>query len=320
MNKYFENDDILSIVWRWKKPLMMVFIVSSLISIIISSPAVIAPKYQSFARVYPSNLASYSEESYSEQTLQFLESDIIRTKLVAEFNLQSHYEIDNDDPHKVYKLYKIYSENVTFNKTKFESVEIKVVDISPDTAFSMLNRLIEIYNEQVKIVQDNQIKEAINTLEKIVKNKEAEMDTLEKKITFFRVEFGLLDYKSQVKNITKAYYKLLSSPGNGGEKIKKVNKELSQLKSKGAEFERLVAMLKVVRGEYAKYKNEYDQQYKELQREKKYINIVVNGYRSDKKVYPIRWLIILLSVASSTLLAFGIISFMDRINREEKSA
>ncbi|MFT6746869.1 MAG: hypothetical protein ACJAZ2_001214, partial [Glaciecola sp.] len=135
-----------------------------------------------------------------------------------------------------------------------------------------------------------------------------------------RVKFGILDYKSQVKNITKAYYKLLASPNGGGSKIKKVEKELTLLKLKGSEFQRLSALLLTVRGEYANYKNQYEEQYKELQREKKYTNIVVNGYRSDKKVYPIRWLIISLSVISSMLLSFGLISFMDRINRIETSA
>jgi uncharacterized protein involved in exopolysaccharide biosynthesis len=320
MKKYFENDDLLSIAWRWKKALIIVFIASSAVSLIVSSPAVIAPKYKSFARVYPSNLSSYSEESYSEQMLQLLESDVIRTKLVEEFKLQNHYEINEDDPHKVDKLYQIYSENVTFNKTKFESVEIKVIDISPDTAYNMLNRLIAIYNEQVKLIQDNQTREAINTLNKMVEIKEQELDTLDKQMNILRVKFGILDYKSQVKNITKAYYKLLASPNGGGSKIKKVEKELTLLKLKGSEFQRLSALLLTVRGEYANYKNQYEEQYKELQREKKYTNIVVNGYRSDKKVYPIRWLIISLSVISSMLLSFGLISFMDRVNRIETSA
>jgi len=320
MKKYFENDDLLSIAWRWKKPLLIVFIASAVISLIISSPAIIAPKYKSFAIVYPSNLSTYSEESYSEQMLQLLESDVIRTNLVEEFSLQNHYNIDADDPHRVDKLYKMYSENVTFNKTKFESVEIKVVDISPDTAFHMLNRLIDIYNAQVKLIQDDQTKEAIKTLEIMVNIKEQEMDTLEKKIDFLREEYGLLDYKSQVKNITKAYYKMLSSPNSGADKMKKVKKELEQLKLKGSEFERLVSLLKNVRVEYTGYKNQYEQQFKELQRKKKYTNVVVNGYRSDKKVYPIRWLIVSLSVISSMLLAFGLISFMDRINSLDKGA
>lgn len=318
MKKYFENDELLSIAWRWKKQLILVFLVTFTLSVIISSSWVIAPKYKSFARVYPSNLKSYSEESYSEQMLQLLESDVIRDKLVKEFNLENHYEIEPDDEHRIDQLYKTYNENVTFNKTKFESVEISVRDISPDTAHKMLNRLIEVYNEQVKIIQDTQLKEAVHTLEGVLKNKEQAMDTLEAQINYLRKKYNLLDYKSQVKNISKEYYRLLARPGATTERINKVKKVLDNLTTKGSEFERLVALLEGVRAEYTKIKIEYDSQFKELAREKQYANVIVKGYRSDKKVYPIRWLIISISVASSMLMAFGLISFIDRINRLSK--
>lgn len=320
MKKYFENDDLLAIFWRWKKPLSIVFVLTVLLSLIVSSPLFIAPKFKSFARVYPSNLVSYSEESYSEQMLQLLESDAIRDKLIKEFNLAKHYEIDEDDDHKVDKLFKQYAENVQFNKTKFESVEIEVVDENPDTAYALLNRLIKIYNEEVKIIQDTQLKEAVQTLKNELSSKEAEMDTLEKQIDYLRANYNMLDYKAQVKSISKAYYKLLASPGGNSEKLKKVKQELDQLKSKGSEYERLAALLYSVRGEYARIKIQYDSQYKELLREKQYANVIVNGYKSDKKVYPVRWMIVSLSVVSVMFIAFSLVSFLDRANREQNNA
>ena len=318
MKKYFENDDILSLLYRWRKELGTVFIITLVLSVFFSSSVIIKPKYRSFARVYPSNLSSYSEESYSEQMLQLLESDVIRNKLVEEFNLPEHYGISDDDPHQVDLLYREYNENVTFTKTKYESVEIEVRDISPQMAYDMLNRLISLYNEQVKIIQDAQLKEAVKTLKSVLQTKEEEMDTLESQINFLREKYSLLDYKSQVKNISKEYYKLLARANGSPERLAKVKKELDQLKSKGSEFERLVDVLQGVRTEYTKIKIDYDEQYKELLRDKKYANVIVNGYKSDKKVYPIRWLIITISLASSMFAAIGVISFMDRINKTTK--
>lgn len=315
MKKYFENDELLSVAWRWKKQLLIIFVATLLLSTLISSSLFISPKYKSFARVYPSNLNSYSEESYSEQMLQLLESDVIRDKLVKEFKLKEHYEIKEDDQHKIDKLYKLYNENVTFNKTKFESVEISVVDVSPDTAFKMLNRLISIYNEQVKIIQDTQLKEAVSTLASVLKTKEIEMDTLEVKINKLRKDYNILDYQSQVKNISKEYYKLLARPGATADKIQRVKKEYDNLIQKGGEYERLDAILRGVRAEYTNIKISYDSQFKELSREKQYANVIVKGYRSDKKVYPVRWLIVTISLVSTMLMAFGLISFIDRINR-----
>lgn len=315
LKKYFENDEILSIVWRWKRELGMVFIASFLISAIVSSPLIITPKYRSYARVYPSNLNEYSEESYSEQMLQMLESDVIRDKLIKEFKLEQHYEIEPDDKHRIDLLHKKYDENVRFTKTKYESVEIEVIDESPDLAYKMLKRLIVIFNEQVKAIQDIQSKEAVHTLNYAYNVKLKEIDSLETRLNFLRDKYGILDFKSQVKNLSKEYYKLLAS-GTGGERMAVVKGELNALKLKGTEFERLNHNLEVTRKESSKIKIELDAQSKELLRYKNFANIVVNGYKSDKKVYPVRWLIISISVGSCLLFAFGVISFIDRVNQK----
>lgn len=313
MKKYFENDEILAIIWRWKKELGIVFVAAFLISALISSPFIIKPKYKSFARVYPSNLNSYSEESYSEQMLQLLESDVIRDKLIKEFDLQKHYDIKDSDKNKIENLHKEYDDNVRFNKTKYESVEIEVIDIDPGVAYKMLNRLIVIFNEQVKSVQDQQLTEAVKSIKYVLEVKGKEIDSLEKKINFIRRKYGILDYKSQVKNISKEYYKTLGGAKGSDGRIAKLERELENLKTKGAEYERLTSVLNSTQEETNKIKLDYDYKMKELSRNKKFANIIVNGYKSDKKVYPVRWLIISISVGSVMLFAFGIISFIDRV-------
>ena len=313
MKKYFENDEILAIVWRWKKELGIVFLAAFILSAFITSPIVISPKYKSFARVYPGNLNSYSEESYSEQMLQLLESDIIRDQLIKEFNLAQHYDIAPDDKHRIDKLLKEFNDNVSFNKTKYESVEIEVIDESPDVAYRMLQRLIVIFNEQVKSVQDQQTKEAIKSIKYVISVKGKEIDSLERRINYLRDRYGLLEFKSQVKNISKEYYKLLASNNGSDDRLKKVRKELDNLKAKGTEFERLNNILESSRDEFNKVKIDYDYKLSELKRNKKFANVIVNPYKSDKKVYPVRWLAILISVGSVMIFAFGVISFIDRV-------
>ena len=106
MKKYFESDDILALLWRWKKSIVLVGVISFILSAFISSPIVIKPKYKSYIKAYPSNVSKYSEESPTEQMLQFLESDIIRDKLIEEFDLMKHYQIKENDDHKINRLYR----------------------------------------------------------------------------------------------------------------------------------------------------------------------------------------------------------------------
>jgi capsule polysaccharide export protein KpsE/RkpR len=210
-----------------------------------------------------------------------------------------------------------FSDNFSFNKTKYESVEIEVLDYKPDTAYLLVNRLVELYNEQVKKLQDAQVAEGVKTLRLQLSEKGKQIDSLEQKINDLRVNFGILDYESQAENITKEIYKMLGRRSYDPDKLNELKKERDQLEQKGGEFERLRQTLFNLRQEYSSIRLNYEQQYKELLRNKSYSNIVVNAYKSDKKVYPVRWLICVIFVGSIMLMAMGVISFMDRVNRNK---
>ena len=316
MKNYFESDEVLSLFWRWRKQLIIVFFISFIGSAIFSSPLFIKPKYKSFAQVYPTNLQKYSDESATEQMLQMLESDIIRDAICSQFELDSIYNIEKDDKSFKALLYKEYSENVHFNKTKHESVEIAVLDTDPERAFNIVNAILERFNIEVKRLQDEKLKEAVRTIKEIMVIKSSEIDYLENEINSIRREYGILDYGSQVKSLSREYYRLLARGNTKSGKVDRVKKELENLKKKGVEYERLSGRLWVARDSFNGLKLKYEAEQNELQRTKEYIMNFVNPYKADKKTYPVRWLIVLVSVGASLLGAIGVISFMDRINKE----
>jgi len=317
MKKYFENDEILAVLWRWKTPLAVVFALSFLGSAIFSSPIFIKPKFKSFARVYPTNLKKYSDESPTEQMIQMLESDAIRDTLCSRFNLDILYDIDSNEPYYKDLLYKEYSDHVKFKKTKFESVEIEVLSTSPQIAFDMVKSIIDLYNIQVKTLQDEKLVEAVSTVKEMKEQKKVEMDFLESELNVLRREFGILDYGSQVKNLSKEYYKLLARSNVDPNKIAKVKAELDNLKLKGVEYENLSARLWSVRDSYNGFKLKYEEHVKELNRKKEYAMKIVNPYKADKKTYPVRWLIVLVSVVVAMSGALGVVSFLDRFERKK---
>jgi len=316
MKNYFESDEVLSLFWRWRKQLIIVFFISFIGSAIFSSPLFIKPKYKSFAQVYPTNLQKYSDESATEQMLQMLESDIIRDAICSQFELDSIYDIEKDDKFFKALLYKEYSENVHFNKTKHESVEIAVLDTDPERAFNIVNAILERFNIEVKRLQDEKLKEAVRTIKEMMVIKSSEIDYLENEINSIRREYGILDYGSQVKSLSREYYRLLARGNTKSGKVDRVKKELDNLKKKGVEYERLSGRLWVARDSFNGLKLKYEAEQNELQRTKEYIMNFVNPYKADKKTYPVRWLIVLVSVGACLLGAIGFISFMDRINKE----
>ena len=131
--------------------------------------------------------------------------------LCSRFNLDTLYDIEADEPYYKDLLYKEYSDHVQFKKTKFESVEIEVLSTNPQVAYEMVKSIIDLYNVQVKTLQDEKLVEALNTVKEMMDQKKVEMDFLESELNVLRREFGILDYGSQVKNLSKEYYKLLAT-------------------------------------------------------------------------------------------------------------
>ena len=63
---------------------------------------------------------------------------------------------------------------------------------------------------------------------------------------------------------------------------------------------------------YIETKVEYDTIVADLNKELTYVNKITGPIIADKKTYPIRWLIVLMSVLSANLLVFIIIIFQDK--------
>lgn len=317
MKEYFESDDILGLLWKWKKPLIIVVLIAVVGSAVFSSPFFIKPRFKSFAKVYPTNLKKYSDESPTEQMIQMLESDAIRESLVTLYELDTLYDIEKDEPHYKNLLYKEYADNVQFKKTKYESVEIAVLSTNPEVAYKMVNSIVDLYNFEVKRLQDEKLVEAVNTVKLMMERAKKERDELEGKVNAIRRDYGILDYGSQVKNLSKEYYRLLARSSVDPNKITKVKEELDNLKEKGAEYEHLSNRLWSVRGSFNGFKLQYEEHLKELGRKKEYTVSIVNPYKADKKTYPVRWLIVAVSAVVAFFTALGVISFIERVEKRK---
>jgi len=89
MNSYLNNKNLLDLAVKWKYHLGIIAIIAAVIAIVFSAPTFLKPKYRSFAIVYPVNLGEYSEESYTEQMLEILNSGEYGTSLSRPLNLTS---------------------------------------------------------------------------------------------------------------------------------------------------------------------------------------------------------------------------------------
>lgn len=309
-NSFFNSIELLRLISKWKKHLLIVGIVSLVASIIFSSPFFIKPRFKSFALIYPSNLIAYSTESATEQMLQLAQSYDIRNKIINAFNLYQHYEIDTTRL-KSYKsrIYQMYDENINIKKTEYESMEITVFDRDPVIAAAIADSIIHYFNVKARALQVEKSYEVMIIAEEQLRKKKIEMDSMEAILYTYSSQYGLLDFKQQTREVMRS---ILRGGGSGGGKIYAEGKQLYEnLKEKGNEFNAVTEHLWRVRGGYNDLKLIYDNAYRDVYKKLTYANVVTKPFPSDKKAYPVRWLIVVITVGSSLLLAFMVLLIMD---------
>src|SRR5207237_10327913 len=97
--------------------------------------------------------------------------------------------------------------------------------------------------------------------------------------------------------------------GPRGATMNEIKNMIANLQDKGGEFFELNEHLGRVRSSYDDLKVGYENALKDVNKQLTYSNVVTHPIPADKKSYPIRWLIVLLSVAGALFFSFMVIMF-----------
>jgi capsule polysaccharide export protein KpsE/RkpR len=296
---------------RWRVFLTVGLLALGL-SAIFSGPAFIKPRYRSTATVYPVNLTSYSTETRTDQLLQLLESNSIRDTLIDRFGLVEVYDVDTQAAGGRYALYNEFADRVDISKTRYESVQIEVVDENPTRARDMVNMMLEQVNLLARRLQREKSNEVLAIAERALQHEKRKLDSVEVRLDALRQGTGLLAYESQARELTKGYVRLLASPGAQKAQREEVLGLIREMEEKGGEFRQLTELSDLFRLNYDRLLTEYEEVYNDVTKELTYTNVVVYPEKSDKKVYPIRWLIVSTSTLSALFLCFVLLSWREQ--------
>lgn len=309
MSEYTEaSHNFIQLIIKKKIHFIVVTLAAITIASLFSSPWFIKPRYKSFAILYPSNITPYSEESASEQMLQLFGSSDIRNAVVKKFNLYTYYKIDSTDKAATVRMMDVYDSRVEVSRTQYESIEISVLDEDPKKASAMVEEIIHCMNLKARELQREKTRE----VEVVIKNqldlKKRNVDSVDARLHELRVKYQLFDYDMQVKEVTKSYLKAVAA---GGRNLKEIDTMMRNLEEKGGEYYQLQKTMKALLESYNTTKLEYDVVVKDLNKELTYANVITKPAPSFIKAYPVRWLIVLASVASSNLLLFILFIVLD---------
>jgi capsular polysaccharide biosynthesis protein len=317
MENYFNNLGLMRVFLKWKWHLLIIAAAAALLAIIFSSPFIMTPKFKSYALVYPSNIAPYSDESESEQMLQWLQSKDIKDSIIKEFNLSKHYKIDTSYRYYYSTMMYLYNENVKINKTQWESIEIEVTDTDPTIAYNMVNAIIGYCNKKIRRIHRDKYQEVVNSLSWTLNEKKHQLDSIENELSLLRKEYGLFDYESQAREITRGYLKTFDGSGSSAP-TKDVNMMKDNFTQKAGELAILTQRRMDIMRIYAEFELKYDMALYDAEKKFTFLNIITNPTIADKKSYPVRWLIVVYAVVASLFFSVVVISIKE--NRKIKQA
>lgn len=315
MDKYFNNIPLLKVILKWKFHIIAIIIIAAILGAIFSSATFITPLYKSEAILYPSNIDAYSDETNSEQMLQIMESQEIMDSIVEDFDLMADYKIDRNYKYWKTTLIREYRNNVSISKTPYDAVKIKVLDKDPQQACDMVNDIIRLYDHKVKNLHKIKRYEVVKMYQRQLDEKMRFIDSLKKELSYITSNYGIIDYSYQSKEITKGY---LSNSNVNKEGVKKM------IKNMGEYGPTAISLVKLIENEsinYSAIKLEYEQELRFYNSEMTFSNIISEPFVSDKKVYPIRWVIVILCGISAFLLSIIVVYIFDnkKLRLKEKN-
>ncbi|HTF06063.1 MAG TPA: hypothetical protein VK826_18665 [Bacteroidia bacterium] len=315
---YFDSTSLIEFFWRWRKPLVLIGLGAVLISSIVS--LLIPEKFKSTVIMFPvqSNAISkalltedfsgkqdvlqFGEEEQAEQMLQILNSDEIRSVICKKYDLLKAYRIDPNDRFKNTKLFMMYSENITFKRTEFMSVRVDVMDEDSKRAADIANDIAALLDSTKRRMQRDRALQAFGIVESEYLKKKAEVELMQD--SMFKInQKGMYDYESQ-SEVTSQQYAIALAKGDQ-RAIQSLQEQLKIIADYGSAYMAVRENLYIQREQLNLLKKKYEEAKVDANAILSYKFIVNPAYAAERKSYPIRWLIVMVSTAAS--LVFGIL-------------
>ncbi len=326
----FSSANLILYLYSKRKPLILIASLAAIVSVIIS--LTIAPRYRSTVIMFPasgvsisqalvstttdnqrSGILSFGEEEEAEQLLQILHSEEIKQKLVQKFNLLEHYDIKEDVKYRYTLLNARMKKNISFRKTEYMSVNISVLDEDPQIAADMANEIAALLDSTMNRMQKERAEKAFQIVSNEYMLLQSEIKEIEDSLTSLG-KLGIYDVEAQSVGLNETWLSALSE-GNTS-LANKLEKQIEILGKYGGNYIFLKKFLEDESRRLSLLKDKYTRAKVDTEQSLPHTFIVDKAEKAEKKAYPNKSLIVLLSVFSSLLFGiFGLI-FIDTFKNQ----
>jgi len=300
----FDSLNIIKTIFKNKKVFVLVVISAAVLSY--GASFLIKEKFKSNSVVYPVNLFRNSEESPSEQLLQYFLSEDVKLKIAKDFNLFSRYGVDTLSTKGGKALFDfMYMENVLISPTIYESIDITIKDEDPAFAQKLNAALVLNTNQLIKESKRKIVNQYLENTKKVIDIQSKELDSLSTSILKIKTEYNILDEKDQAKYLSKQL-------STGSSLNESAQLTVKGIKEKGTELKVLDGRVKSTLKSYTQIKIKNDAYLLDVSGDMDFYIYVSKPNLQDKKCTPIRWVIVMISSLSAFLMTLVFFLYKNR--------
>lgn len=315
MNKTFNLIDLIRLILKWKVAIGIVTAIAAIGSIIIS--LALPNYYESSVIFFPSNpsltdrqnlfrteagdmpVSFFGKEKDADRLLQIGKSAQLTGYMIHKFDLFKHYDIDPETAkYPQYQVNKEFEDNYTIFKNEFGAIEIHVIDQDKQMAANMANEIVRKIDEINSSMIVANKKDVLDIFEKKVAEKKREVEQTNEELISLKEKFNIHDAKT-------------FNP-KGKAEIAAVEEILVLEGVKESSIEELNTTMKL----FSQYKTAAEKNFSSTY-------ILQQAYPAEKKVKPIRWLIVVSSTLTAFIVSILLVAFIDllkNVQLENKDA
>jgi len=314
-------------LFKWRKTLLILGIAAAVLSALFSSPLFITPLYKSTVIMFPASSNSISKsllnenadakqdilefgaDEQTQQMLQILNSSRIRDKVISRFNLAEHYGIKQGARSYQTRLFNRFRSNINFKLTEYLAVSITVLDKDPQMAADIANNIAALLDSVKNDMQRERAIQGFKIVEAEYLSQLRQVRMMEDSLSYFR-KLGVNDYESQAEMMNQ---QLAMEIAKGNTRsTSALEARLDVLATYGGSYVSIRDALLHEKKQLSFLKARYEEAKIDAYQSIPQKFIVENGFKAERKSYPVIWIIVVLSTLGTLLVGMLVIFFVER--------
>ena len=271
---------------------------------------------QFYEEVKRNDLLEYGETEDAERLLQILNSDRIRSRIIEKYDLWSHYDIDRSEAGAQAMLGKEYNSNVDARLTRYGSIEVSVLDREPQRAADMANDIAFLADSVANRLRNDRAGDALGYARSSLEQVQKEITSMEDDLGKL-YELGVYDFATQIEGLNEQYATAIAKGANAN--AEKIRRQMAEISHYANEFNKLSNLIEAAYEREAILKKRFELMKLDAETQMPSAFVVDYAAPADKKAKPIRWLIVVMSVASTLVFALLILLGAENLKGSAKA-